>query len=75
MEPWTKETALNQLDGFIEDIDSLSGLQTGSHEHIRWVMGTLQFLEEVFGKNSKYYQGFSSFTWKGSGPVLVRTRR
>jgi hypothetical protein len=34
---------------------------------------TVQFLEEVFGKNSKYYQGFASFKWRGSGPVVVRT--
>jgi len=74
MEPWTKETALNQLDYLIEEIDDkLKRQRTGSPGHIRWVMKTLQLLEEVFGKNSKYYQGFSSFTWRGSGPVVVRT--
>lgn len=73
MEPWTKETALNQLDYLIEEIDKLWELETGSSDHIRWVVKTVQFLEEVFGKNSKYYQGFASFRWRGSGAVLVRT--
>ena len=73
MEPWTKETALNQLDYLIEEIDRLWESETGSSDHIRWVMKTVQFLEEVFGKNSKYYQGFASFRWRGSGPAVVRT--
>ncbi len=74
MEPWTKETALKQLDSLIEEIDKLSRQGRCSSEHMRWVMNTLSFLEEVFGQNSKYYQTFASFTWRGSGSVTVQTR-
>lgn len=42
-----------------------------SADHTRWIVRTSGFLEEVFGRNSRYYKIFSRFTWQKTGSVFV----
>ncbi len=46
---WTKESALTELEHLISEIDSLIGERWQSAAHTRWVIRTMEFLEEVFG--------------------------
>lgn len=68
---WTKETALKELQILIEEIRNLNNVERFSSEHTRWVMKVLSFLEEVFGRNSRYFISFSSLEWQCSVSFLV----
>ncbi len=63
MGSWTKETALEELDTLISEIDNLKGQSRFSADHTAWLFRTHEFLEEVFGRNSRYYTTFCSFKW------------
>lgn len=71
MKLWTKETALSELETLIKEIDNLFTQHKYSADHMRWVAKTLAFLEEVFGRNSRYYLTFASFPWSETGSILV----
>lgn len=67
MVSWTKETALSELDSLITEIGNLSTQHRYSADHVRWVARTLAFLEEVFGRDSRYYLAFDSFEYAQTG--------
>ena len=71
MSGWTKERALRELRALIRKIDMLLTKRRNSSEHIRWVARCFAFLEEIFGRNSRYYLSFASFTWSETGTVIV----
>ncbi len=71
MKSWTKETALSELETLIKEIDNLYTQHRHSADHMRWVARTLAFLEEVFGRNSRYYLTFASFPWSETGSILI----
>lgn len=71
MKSWTKETALSELETLIKEIDNLSTQHKYSADHMRWIAKALAFLEEVFGRNSRYYLTFASFSWSETGTILV----
>mgnify|MGYP000279967317 CR=1 FL=1 len=71
MAGWTKETALSELETLIEEISNLTAQNRYSADHIRWVARTLAFLEEIFGRNSRYYLTFASFTWSETGSFII----
>lgn len=63
MTSWTKEKSLKELDILIGEIKKLREQRRFSTDHTHWVIRSLEFLEEVFGRNSRYYLTFASFQW------------
>ena len=68
---WTKESAFAELDILIAQISPLMKVRRRSADHVEWIARTRAFLEEVFGRNSRYYQTFVKFKWERRGTVLV----
>ncbi|MEZ4731321.1 MAG: hypothetical protein R3E79_29735 [Caldilineaceae bacterium] len=68
---WTKETALVELDTLVNDSLALGSDHRFSTKHVRWLMRTLSILEEVFGRESRYYQSLRALTWEKTGKFLV----
>ncbi len=71
MKSWTKETALSELETLVKEIDNFSRQRRFSTDHTRWIVKTLTFLEEVFGRESRYYLTFASLSWQETGTFLV----
>lgn len=71
MTTWTKKTAVQHLKAHIAQIKPLAGRHSFSSEHTRWVTNVLRLLEQVFGRNSRYYLTFSQFTWRFRGTTLL----
>lgn len=68
---WTKEQALLQLDNYISKIPALKKQYRFSSEHTRWVADVLEFLEEVFGRQSVYYLNIKALRWYETGTFIV----
>jgi len=71
MSVWTKKTAQAELTALVKEVDQLHRQQRYSAQHTRWIARSLAVLEEIFGRNSRYYQTLASFTWSRTGAVLV----
>jgi hypothetical protein len=71
MSIWTKETVQAELTALVKGIDQLHRQERYSAQHTRWIARTLAVLEEVFGRNSRYYLTFASFSWSRTGSVIV----
>ncbi len=68
---WTKQSALKELEGLINETESLADDSRLSENHVRWVMKTTSFLREIFGEDSDYYQNFTSLTWRHEGQAII----
>jgi hypothetical protein len=68
---WTKETALAELKELAKYTSFLAKQYPFCAEHTRWIVRTLAVLEEVFGRKSRYFLTFASFTWQVRGTLLV----
>ena len=64
MKAWTKERALQTLKELADEVGSLKNFKAFSTEHTIWVTKCLETFEEVFGRDSRYYLTFASFTWQ-----------
>lgn len=69
--PWTKESAIAELNALIEKIEELSAKRRFAADHTRWAMRTLTFLEEVFGQDSRYYLSFAAIKWGEIGTSFI----
>ena len=58
MPAWTKEATQIELTALIREIDRFIAQRGFSAERTRWIFRTLTLLEEVFGRESHYYQAF-----------------
>jgi hypothetical protein len=70
MQAWTKETALSELNVLVKEIPGLTKQRRFSAEHTRWIARTLAFLEEVFGRDSRYYLSFAALPWARAGSFV-----
>lgn len=68
---WTKEAAMAELEGLVEQAHVLQGLKRHCEEHIRWIAKTRRFLTEVFGEKSTYFITFADFTWRDRGSRVI----
>jgi prolyl oligopeptidase PreP (S9A serine peptidase family) len=68
---WSDESAKAELRGLIEEIKDLKQRQRSCAEHTRWVLRTLQFLEQVFGRDSRFYLSFAHLRWSKQGEFIV----
>lgn len=70
MKSWTKEEALTELEHIFQEIPNLSKVRAYSAEHAHWLTKALIFLEEVFGRDSRYYVNFSSLSWRETSSFI-----
>ncbi|KUK99389.1 MAG: Uncharacterized protein XE08_0045 [Parcubacteria bacterium 32_520] len=68
---WTKEAALEELNKLIKEIATLKNVRAFSAEHVHWHQRVVAFLEEIFGKDSRYFGSFVHLTWHKDGSFLV----
>jgi len=68
---WTNDSALIEIDSLINSIDSLKNVEAFSADHVYWHQKVVSFLEDIFGKESRYFQGFSHLSWRRDGSFLV----
>jgi len=68
---WTKDEALQELQILAETTNTLSKSKRFSAEHVQWIDRVIIILEEVFGRNSRYYATFTNFHWSVTGSLLV----
>jgi len=71
MPRWTKESALQEIDILIREIDPLRDSQYKSAEHIRWLTRTHMFLEQAFGAASLYYVTLCRLQWHATGTFFT----
>lgn len=61
---WTRETGVAELQGLADETLALAEQRRFSEGHTRWIMRVHRVLEDIFGRNSRYYEGFNSLTWE-----------
>lgn len=71
MTNWTKDMALTELGALADESLALGSELRFSANHTRWLACTLSILEEIFGRESGYYQSMRSLTWQKTGPFFV----
>src|SRR5689334_20216519 len=68
---WTRETASNELDLLIKEVESLKTVRHLSASHVRWMIRVRTFLEQLFGQNSSFFNSFVAIEWNHSGSFLM----
>ena len=68
---WTQELAIEELKTLIAAIPQLRSGRRMSAAHTAWGLRTLRFLEQVFGRNSRYYLSFAALTWNEQGEFII----
>ncbi len=68
---WTKESALEELRALADAAVGLADERRFSAEHTRWLARTHSVLEEVFGRESRYYLTFASLSWRARGSFII----
>jgi len=71
MAKWTKTSALKELRALIGKIDNLKEKKRFSESHTRWLLNTSSVIEDVFGKNSRFYQNFINLRWQKTGTFFL----
>lgn len=71
MRNWTSDEALAELDTRVSEITPLRQEHRKSANHVRWTLGVLAFLEEVFGQNSRLYRSFAAIKWYRTGEFMI----
>jgi hypothetical protein len=72
MKKWEKHEALNSIGDLIQQLKIVKSKERKSLEHMRWLANALRILEEVFGKNSRYYQTLAYFSWEETGSMVIQ---
>lgn len=68
-----KKKAITELNDLIQTTYKLRDSHKGSAEFVQWYMRCVSYLEEVFGKQSRYYKTFIAFSWQMSGSFVVQS--
>ncbi len=71
MGSWTKNSALEELQRLIEEIDVLKRTAPFSAEHVRWQTNCYQFFKDVFGGASLYSRSFYALTFSIRGNRIL----
>jgi hypothetical protein len=67
----TTDSALAEIYALVNEIDQLKTGHRNSASHVRWGVGALEFLEQVFGRNSRIYLSFAQLKWHNAGNFFV----
>jgi uncharacterized protein (TIGR02391 family) len=66
-----QRAAISALENLIRNINLLQKVSAFSSEHTRWVINSLQILEDLLGKSSPIYSGFASLRWQYHGSIVA----
>lgn len=69
---WTKDTALAEITSLIAGIPKLEAERRYSTDHTRWSIRVLQFLEQVFGQDSRFYLTFAGIQFHDPGSFVIQ---
>jgi hypothetical protein len=67
----TRDEAIAEINDLLARTDQLKSVRRYSAEHTEWLIKTLSFLEDVFGRQSRYYRIIATLTWEYNGAMLV----
>ena len=67
---WTKESALKEIRALADATTALADDRRFSADHTRWIARTLAALEEIFGRQSRYYLTFASLSWRAGSFII-----
>ena len=67
---WTLTSALSSLDNLIAESHRVRNSGRNSAQHARWQANVLSCLEDVFGRDSHYYNTFVHYTWAANGFMI-----
>jgi hypothetical protein len=68
---WTKESAVKELRALAADTERLATLRRYSADHTKWIAKVLAVLEEVFGRESRYFLTFATLSWSQEGQFVI----
>ena len=68
---WTKESAIKELRALAADAETLATQRRYSADHTKWIANVLAVLEEVFGRESRYFLTFASLSWSHEGQLII----
>lgn len=60
----TKDAAIEEIKSLIERVSSLKMQKRYSTDHVRWMTNVKNILEDIFGKESRYFIMFQSLKWE-----------
>ncbi len=66
-----KKILLKQLKSIIDSINGLEKSNAFSKEHTKWLAITTDFLENIFGKDSRYFRTFKNYPWQKTGQFMI----
>lgn len=67
----TKDAAIEEIKALIECISSLKIQKRYSTDHVRWMTNVKNILEDIFGKESRYFIMFQSLKWELQATSLL----
>ena len=70
--PWTKKSAIKELNELIAETHLIAKQGRTSPEFMRWYLRCVSFLEEVFGGASKYSVFFKTLKFQASGQFFLQ---
>lgn len=68
---WTKDSAYEALTSLAAESLGLTRQTRFCEDHTRWTLKVLTLLEEVFGRESRYYLSFANFNWCRDGQFII----
>lgn len=52
---WTKETAIKEIKQLVEEIEKPEKVRAFSSDHVHWHQRVVSFLEDIYGRDSRYF--------------------
>ena len=71
MSDWARVEAVAELQDLANLIPGLANEKRMSAAHSEWLMRTLALLEDVFGRNSRYFRSIAGLPWQKIGTMYV----
>jgi predicted nucleotide-binding protein len=71
MAKWNSETAIAELERYLNEMRSLRGGDHTNPDHTRWLIGLMKFLPEVFPNDSTYFHNMKRVRWQYYGTMAV----
>lgn len=68
---WTKESAIKEIRALAAETQALATQSRYSADHTKWIANVLAVLEEVFGRESRYFLTFASLSWSQEGEFII----
>jgi len=68
---YNSKSAIKSIQTQIKKIEGLSKQYNKSSDHTKWLLDTIDILEEIFGEGSTIYRSFVLITWTPAGRTFM----